>query len=107
MALDKRGKMLDEDIAKMMKDNGLSDEEIHKVFNILSITDYSCCSELVELFHYAKLMGFDDFLQFDISVIRGLNYYTGIVFEAFDVNREFRALFGGGRYDNLLSSIGG
>ena len=40
-------------------------------------------------------------------MIRGLAYYTGIVFEAFDVKREFRAIFGGGRYDNLLTTIGG
>ena len=41
------------------------------------------------------------------AVLWGLSYYTGIVFEAFDSNRKFRAIFGGGRYDNLLTSIGG
>ena len=107
LALDKRRKMPDEELAKMMKENELSDEEINKVFSIMSTTDYSSCPELIELFHYAKLMKFDDFLQFDISVIRGLSYYTGIVFEAFDVKKEFRAVFGGGRYDNLLDTIGG
>ena len=39
--------------------------------------------------------------------MRGLAYYTGIVFEAFDTKGEFRAIFGGGRYDNLLTTIGG
>jgi len=44
---------------------------------------------------------------FDLSVVRGLAYYTGIVFEAYDRERQFRAIFGGGRYDNLLGDIGG
>ncbi len=44
---------------------------------------------------------------FDISVVRGLAYYTGIVFEAFDRAGKFRAIFGGGRYDNLLAQVGG
>jgi histidyl-tRNA synthetase len=55
----------------------------------------------------AEIAGFADCLEFDISVIRGLSYYTGIVFECFDTKGEFRAIFGGGRYDNLLTTIGG
>jgi histidyl-tRNA synthetase len=51
--------------------------------------------------------GLDKMVQFDISVVRGLSYYTGIVFEAFDANKKSRAIFGGGRYDNLLGDIGG
>ncbi len=51
--------------------------------------------------------GLSECITFDISVIRGLAYYTGIVFEAFDVAGKFRAVFGGGRYDNLLASVGG
>jgi histidyl-tRNA synthetase len=46
-------------------------------------------------------------LQFDLSIVRGLAYYTGIVFELFDRSGEFRAICGGGRYDNLLGAIGG
>ena len=64
-------------------------------------------TNLNELFRLARLAGFADALQFDISVIRGLSYYTGVVFEAFDTKGEFRAIFGGGRYDNLLTTIGG
>jgi histidyl-tRNA synthetase len=59
------------------------------------------------LFSLAELYGIADHLLFDISVIRGLAYYTDIVFEAFDTKRECRAIFGGGRYDNLLTAIGG
>jgi len=69
--------------------------------------DFSACPELVELFRLAEIAGFADCLEFDISVIRGLSYYTGVVFECFDTKGEFRAIFGGGRYDNLLTTIGG
>lgn len=45
-------------------------------------------------------------LRFDMSIVRGLAYYTGIVFELFDRSGEFRAICGGGRYDNLLGALG-
>ena len=46
-------------------------------------------------------------MEFDTSIVRGLAYYTGIVFEAFDAGRSLRSLCGGGRYDRLLESLGG
>jgi histidyl-tRNA synthetase len=48
-----------------------------------------------------------DRVIFDASVVRGLAYYTGIVFEAFDAARKLRAICGGGRYDRLLETLGG
>ena len=107
LALDKRGKMPDAEIAAMLKDGGLSDAEIEATFAIMETKDYSACPELVELFRLAEIAGFADCLEFDISVIRGLSYYTGVVFECFDTKGEFRAIFGGGRYDNLLTTLGG
>jgi len=107
LALDKRGKMPDAEIAAMLKDGGLSGAEIEATFAIMETKDYSACPELVELFRLAEVAGFADCLEFDISVIRGLSYYTGVVFECFDTKGEFRAIFGGGRYDNLLTTIGG
>ena len=107
LALDKRGKMPDAEIAAMLKDGGLSAAEIEATFAIMETKDYSACPELVELFRLAEIAGFADCLEFDISVIRGLSYYTGVVFECFDTKGEFRAIFGGGRYDNLLTTIGG
>ncbi|MBR1920839.1 MAG: ATP phosphoribosyltransferase regulatory subunit, partial [Kiritimatiellae bacterium] len=107
LALDKRGKMPDAEIAAMLRDGGLSDAEVEATFAIMGTTDYSASPELVEFFRLARLAGFADCLVFDISVIRGLSYYTGIVFECFDTKGEFRAVFGGGRYDNLLTTIGG
>jgi len=107
LALDKRGKMPDEEIAAMLRDGGLSDEDVKATFAIMDTKSCDACPELVELFRLAEIAGFADALVFDISVIRGLSYYTGIVFEAFDAKGEFRAIFGGGRYDNLLTTIGG
>ena len=107
LALDKRGKMPDAEIAAMLRDGGLSDAEVEATFRIMETKDFSGCPELVELFHLAELAGFSEALEFDISVIRGLSYYTGIVFECFDTAGEFRAIFGGGRYDNLLTTVGG
>ena len=106
LALDKRGKMPDAEIAAMLKGGGLSDADVEATFGIMGLKSYEDCEELKELFRLAEVAGFADALEFDISVIRGLSYYTGIVFECFDPAGEFRAVFGGGRYDNLLTAIG-
>jgi len=55
----------------------------------------------------ALLGGDTSWLRVDLSIVRGLAYYTGIVFELFDRSGEFRAICGGGRYDTLLQSLGG
>jgi len=52
-------------------------------------------------------LGFGDFIQFDMKIVRGLAYYTGIVFEIFDRKGELRAICGGGRYDKLFSALAG
>jgi histidyl-tRNA synthetase len=49
--------------------------------------------------------GLREFVEIDLSIVRGLAYYTGLVFEAFDRSKSMRALAGGGRYDNLLSDL--
>lgn len=51
-------------------------------------------------------MGLAEFVQVDLGVVRGLAYYTGFVFEAFDRQGDLRALAGGGRYDNLIGKLG-
>lgn len=118
LALDKRGKMPDEEIAAMLRDGGVDDAGVKATFAIMDLKTLDeaerlagagspAVAQLRELFRLAGLAGFADCLVFDISVIRGLSYYTGIVFECFDTQREFRAIFGGGRYDNLLTTIGG
>ncbi len=52
-------------------------------------------------------LGVGEYLRLDLTIVRGLAYYTGIVFELFDARGEFRAICGGGRYDTLLQSLGG
>lgn len=56
---------------------------------------------------HVDALGIGDWMRFDLTIVRGLAYYTGIVFELFDAVGEFRAICGGGRYDTLLSSLGG
>ena len=118
LALDKRGKIPDEEIKYILQQGGLDDAGIAKTFELLDVKgldgaaalvapDSPAVARLRELFRLAGIAGFADQLQFDIAVIRGLSYYTGIVFECFDTAGEFRAIFGGGRYDSLLTTIGG
>jgi histidyl-tRNA synthetase len=51
-------------------------------------------------------MGLGAFLDVDLCIVRGLAYYTGVVFELFDAQRHLRAICGGGRYDGLLKALG-
>ena len=62
---------------------------------------------LKKLFSLLEAYGISDRVDFDASVVRGLAYYTGIVFEAFDTAGKLRAICGGGRYDKLLETLGG
>ena len=52
-----------------------------------------------------RVRGLGDFVEIDVAIVRGLAYYTGIVFEAFDRAGKFRAIAGGGRYDNLIAQL--
>lgn len=118
LALDKRGKITEEDVASLLTGEGLTPVDIERVFELLAIRsidhvaerlgdDSPAIGQLRELFALADTLGFGDYLTFDLGVIRGLGYYTGIVFEAFDTAGKFRAIFGGGRYDSLLKVLGG
>ena len=62
---------------------------------------------LAEFEAHLNAMGLRDFVRFDLSVVRGLAYYTGIVWELFDARGELRAVAGGGRYDDLLRQVSG
>ena len=77
-------------------------ESLDKFAEISGTADSDEVKELRELFVLAKDYGIDDWLQFDASVVRGLAYYTGVVFEGFDRSGVMRAIFGGGRYDRLM-----
>ncbi len=73
----------------------------------LAQTDSPAIVELARLFELIDAYGHGDRVVFDASIVRGLAYYTGVVFEAFDTGRELRAICGGGRYDQLLETLGG
>ena len=118
LALDKRGKLPDAEIRALLHAEGVDDATADRVFELMGIADMAdaagmldsnsaACARLNDFMALMQAHGMADMITFDISVVRGLAYYTGIVFEAFDVNREFRAIFGGGRYDNLLGDVGG
>lgn len=62
---------------------------------------------LFECVDALEQMGLGEFVEIDLSIVRGLAYYTGIVFELFDAGKTLRAICGGGRYDDLLKDLGG
>lgn len=70
-------------------------------------TECEAINDIKRLFELADEYGIGDYLIFDASVVRGLAYYTGVVWEAFDRSGELRAIMGGGRYDRLLELYGG
>ena len=63
--------------------------------------------ELTTTFAMIEALGLGAYVRFAPHIIRGLDYYTGTVFECWDRDGEFRAILGGGRYDNLVSDVGG
>ena len=64
-------------------------------------------ADLRRYFDYLDALGVLEWVTIDLKIVRGLAYYTGIVFELFDAKGELRAICGGGRYDTLLQSLGG
>jgi histidyl-tRNA synthetase len=64
-------------------------------------------SRLSEYIDILTAMGLGSYVELDLRIVRGLAYYTGIVFELFDVKGDLRAICGGGRYDRLLELVGG
>jgi len=79
-----------------------SPEEISKIFDV---TQFENWSELIILFESLKNRNVNN-IQIDFGIVRGLDYYSGVVFEAFDKTFDIGALVGGGRYDNLPSVFG-
>jgi histidyl-tRNA synthetase len=70
-------------------------------------SDSPALAQLRRLFELAGAYGIADRLEFDASVVRGLAYYTGVVFEGYDAAGALRAICGGGRYDGLIQALGG
>ena len=101
--------LLSDEIQRTAIVNLMNCKSIEEIGSVVKLTDEAqkAVDELKELFGVLATMGIADFCAFDISIIRGLAYYTGIVFEIYDKSGELRAIGGGGRYDNLLHDFGG
>jgi histidyl-tRNA synthetase len=109
---------LEEFQTRMMNEIGLSMDDINIILQVLQVTNVNdltkfipendeCLLELQKLFELAKLVNIDEWLIFDMSIVRGLSYYTGLVFEAFFKNSDIkRSVCGGGRYDNIMQTYG-
>jgi histidyl-tRNA synthetase len=109
-------------IARRLCDEaGMPDDDVERTLDIFRHTDFDAVRQaygqtegvapeierMGEIFGQLRAMGLMEFVRFDLSIVRGLAYYTGIVFELFDARGELRAICGGGRYDNLLAQVGG
>jgi len=87
---------------------GLNTNQINGLKEILANNDlWQKSSDLVRTFELLDALGVRSYVRFAPNIIRGLDYYTGTVFEVWDKGGEFRAILGGGRYDNLVSDVGG
>lgn len=107
--VDRRPKMKPEAWDTYALENGLSQEQLDGLKQILADFDlWQKSDELVRLFGALEALGVKEYVKFDPNIMRGLLYYTGTVFEAFDVSGSVRrAILGGGRYDNLMADVGG
>ena len=115
--MDKRDKIPPEALSKMLEAMRMTTKQVGQLNEYLSKSDLEELREnlkntegIEELQHLMKLMetaGYKNYLQFDISIVRGLSYYTGAVFEVNSPEKQHRAICGGGRYDSLLSTYGG
>jgi histidyl-tRNA synthetase len=107
--VDRRDKMSAEAWMEYGKDIGLSPEQIEKMKETLADKDlWKLSAELTRFFAVIEAMKLSDYIIFDPSIMRGLLYYTGTVFEAWEVGGDIkRSILGGGRYDNLTQDVGG
>ncbi|KAG6430979.1 hypothetical protein SASPL_109054 [Salvia splendens] len=118
VTIDKLEKIPIDDIKNELRAAELSEQAVEELLQILTAksleeleeklcTSFEALAELKQLFSLAQKYGYSEWIQFDASIVRGLAYYTGIVFEGFDREGKLRAICGGGRYDRLLSTFGG
>lgn len=107
--------------ARLRGEAGMDAESVERTLDIFRHTDFAAVRQaygetegvapeiarMAEILGHVEAMGLGAYVRFDLSIVRGLAYYTGIVFELFDATGELRAICGGGRYDNLLGQVGG
>ena len=118
VVVDKIEKLPRAEVERELGALGLPAEAIAGVLSALSLSSLAELGALVgegsdairdleRLFALAEGYGYADWVTFDASIVRGLAYYTGVVFEGFDRSGQLRAICGGGRYDKLISTFGG
>ncbi|OGO20277.1 MAG: hypothetical protein A2Z14_16210 [Chloroflexi bacterium RBG_16_48_8] len=89
-------------------DLGLNTDQFEALVRMLEDKQaWSQSEELVQLFKAVEALGISDYVSYDPTIIRGLDYYTGTVFEARDTAGIGRSILGGGRYDDLVADVGG
>ena len=119
-ALDRRPKVVPEAFEKQCADAGLAADQIAAICEFLDVPETDMLKQLsemegvdahrddlLELRSHLEAMGVWAYCRFDWHIVRGLAYYTGIVYEVFAADAQLRAVAGGGRYDNLLEVLGG
>ena len=121
--VDDKEKMDREEFLNDLEERGLTSEEAEQVDELTSISGpileqinelrekapeevQESVDRMESLGEALESYGIAEMCRFDLSIVRGLAYYTGLVFEAFDTEGELRALFGGGRYDELVGTFG-
>ncbi len=116
--VDKMDKLPADIVSEQLSTLGIEENAIKTIQSTLGIKDMDSLRsmlgeespaviELTSLFSALDAYGISEWIEFDASIVRGLAYYTGPVFEAHDRAGELRAICGGGRYDKLLSTLGG
>ena len=107
--IDRREKMTPEAWMAYGQEIGLSSEQIERLKEMLADRDlWKQSVELTRFFAVIDALGLSEYVKFDASIMRGLLYYTGTVFEAWEVGGDIkRSILGGGRYDNLTRDVGG
>lgn len=105
--IDKKERVTQEEFVEWLNEAGLTNEQVKKLTSFLEQKSYGDDPDLTRLFEALSFYGVSEFVEFDPVIVRGIAYYTGTVFEAFDRKKEFRAIFAGGRYDDLVEVFGG
>jgi histidyl-tRNA synthetase len=106
--IDRRDKMSLNDWKAYAFEDGFTEKQVEGFQQILGNKElYKSSADMMRFFTALKALGVSDYVEFDARIVRGLDYYTGLVFEARDVGESARAILGGGRYDNLVGDVGG
>ncbi|MES0338582.1 MAG: histidine--tRNA ligase [Anaerolineales bacterium] len=106
--IDRQDRMTPDAWKSYALESGLKEEQFTGLMKMLKDLDaWKTSPEMLQYFKAAEALGADEYLDYDPTIIRGLDYYTGTVYEARDVKGNHRSILGGGRYDDLVSVVGG